>query len=130
MLSLQSISQNWIDAWNTLDLPTILAHYSPSLRRFTSPRVRQIARATNNAIGDASGIITSFEALKQYFQHAIKTVGSSIRLELIDVCTGVREDEVVVVYRRENGVVVSERMVVDADGKAVEVECFYSGGAA
>ncbi|HLO98157.1 MAG TPA: nuclear transport factor 2 family protein [Fimbriimonas sp.] len=105
---MREFAEEWIDGWNSLDIDRILSHYSEEIV-FTSPRA--LAR-----LPESKGTVRGLEQLRDYWSplpqirpnlhFTLQTV-----LETVEGCT--------IVYKDENGLIVAETIMFDADGKVV-----------
>ena len=109
-----SFAADWIDAWNTHDLPRILSHYAEDAV-LVSPRVREI-------LGDPSGMVCGKAALSSYFSQGLARL-PDLHFTFQSVYAGV--ESMVVVYRAHDGRGVSELMVLDSDGLVREVRAHW-----
>ena len=109
------LANDWISAWNRGDLDAIMEHYAENVE-FRSPLI--IRR-----LGIPSGRIDGKEHLRAYFANGLETV-KNLRLELLQVLLGV--DGITIYYRRESGAQIAEVVVLDEQGKAVNVRVHYS----
>jgi ketosteroid isomerase-like protein len=109
------LANDWISAWNSGDLDAIMEHHAENVE-FRSPLV--IRR-----MGIASGRIDGKEHLRAYFAKGLETI-TNLHFELLQVLLGV--DGMTVYYRRESGAQVAEVIVLDEQGKAVNVRVHYS----
>jgi ketosteroid isomerase-like protein len=108
--------RDWVLAWNSHDLDTILAHYGADVV-LTSPVAARL-------LGDASGTVRGREALRSYFQRALE-VYPNLAFELMDVMWGI--SSVVVYYVNHKGTRTGEFMEFDAQGKITRVVANYNG---
>lgn len=103
---MREFAEEWIAAWNSLDIDRILAHYSEDVV-FTSPRALVRLPHTH-------GTVRGIEQLREYWAplpeirpnllFSLETV-----LETVNGCT--------ILYRDENGLLVAETMLFGPDGK-------------
>jgi ketosteroid isomerase-like protein len=112
----REIASDWIRAWNARDLEGILAHYADDIY-FSSPTV--ITR-----LGEPSGVLAGKQRLREHFAKGLETFGATVSFELLDVLTGV--NGYTVYYRRENGATVVDTVMVNGQGKAVQVHAHYA----
>lgn len=108
-------AKTWCDAWSRGDLDGVMEHYADNVR-FSSPTV--IKR-----LGIRSGWIEGKEKLREHFAVGMKT--PNLRCEFVDVLLGV--SGIAVVYRRETGALVVDVVELDANGKAIVAQAYYSG---
>ena len=106
----------WVAAWNRRDLDAILEHYADDVV-LTSPLVaRRFARA--------DGTLRGRDELREYVAVGLDSA-PHLRIEPHHTLVGV--DGVTVVYTRENGALVAEVMILDAQGKVRRARAFYHG---
>ncbi|MBI5518042.1 MAG: nuclear transport factor 2 family protein [Deltaproteobacteria bacterium] len=104
---------SWIDAWNRHDLEAILAHYTDDIA-LCSPRVVE-------RLGHADGWLRGKHALRGYF--ALGLQNPALRFELVGVTLGV--GALCVVYRRENGALVTDTAELAPDGRIRRMVACY-----
>lgn len=112
----RAIASDWIRAWNARDLEGILAHYADDVH-FSSPTV--ITR-----FGEPAGVLVGKQQLREHFTKGLETFGATVSFELLDVLTGVHG--YTVYYRRENGATVVDTVIVNGQGKAIQVHAHYA----
>lgn len=110
---LRARAVDWIDAWNRRDLEAILAHYADDVA-VCSPRVVE-------RLGAADGWLRGKAALRDDFARGLRN--AALRFELVDVTVGV--GAMTVVYRRENGALVTDCAELDAEGRIVRMIACY-----
>jgi len=111
----QKIANEWIEAWNSHDLASILSHYSEDVE-FTSPFVVKL-------LGDKSDTIRGKDALRSYFEKGLSAYPGLV-LEPLRVLTGV--DSITIYYRSVMGMPAVEAMILDKEGKITKVIVHYS----
>jgi ketosteroid isomerase-like protein len=109
------LEEDWIVAWNRRDLDAIMAHYAEDVE-FRSPLIQ-------SRLGIAEGRLNGKAQVRAYFAKGLET-NLSLRFELLQVLMGV--DSVTTYYRRENGLLAAEVVVLDTSGKAISVRVHYS----
>ena len=106
----------WVDAWNRRDPDAIRAHYATDVV-LTSPRAaRWYARD--------DGTLRGADELQDYLAVEFHAA-PDFHLELHHTLVGV--DGVTVVYSREDGAVVAEVMILDAEGRIRRASAYYHG---
>ncbi|WP_405359412.1 nuclear transport factor 2 family protein [Kitasatospora sp. NBC_00085] len=95
----QRFAEEWVAVWNSRDLEAVLAHYTDDVV-FASPRIVSL-------FGDPSGEVRGKEALRAYWAKALGLL-PDLHFTLEDVRVSV--DTVVINYRNERGVAVSEAL--------------------
>lgn len=111
-------ARNWCDAWNRRDLDAIMDHYADDVE-FSSPTVVK-------RWGIADGWLRGKGKVRENF--AIGVAAPDLHFELIDVLLGL--NSVCVVYRRENGALVSDLVELNEHGKARRVVACYGSAPA
>jgi len=106
-------ASDWCDAWNRRDLDAIMAHYADDVE-FSSPTVVK-------RWGIADGWLRGSSKVRENFAIGVKAPG--LHFELVDVLLGV--NSMCVVYRRENGALVTDLVELDANGKGRRVTACY-----
>jgi 2-hydroxychromene-2-carboxylate isomerase len=109
----RALATDWVDAWNRRDLEGILAHYADDVS-VCSPRVVE-------RTGAADGWLRGKASLRSYFEKGL--ANPALRFELVDVTVGV--GAMTVVYRRENGALVTDTSELDADGRIARMVACY-----
>jgi predicted ester cyclase len=111
----RQFGQDWVNAWNSLDLERILAHYDDEVE-LTSPVALKL-------LNNGDGVVRGKSALREYFLRGIQAYPER-HFELIDVLCGV---ETVVVYYGNNvrGSKAAEVMQVTPTGKIRRVWANY-----
>lgn len=98
-------ARNWLAAWNRHDVEAVLQHFADDAV-FTSPLARRI-------IDGSDGTVHGKPALRGYWEQALER-NPGLRFDLIDVYVGV--DALVISYRNQDGVSVSEVLIFGSDG--------------
>ena len=106
-------ARSWCDAWNQRNLDAIMDHYADDVE-FSSPTVVK-------RWGIADGWLRGKGKLRENF--AIGVTAPELHFELLDVLLGV--NSMCVVYRRENGALVTDLVEFDEQGKARRVIACY-----
>lgn len=109
----RKIAESWCAAWNARNLDAIMAYYADDVA-FSSPTV--LARW-----GHVDGWLHGKAELRENFTIGVAAPG--LRFELVDVLLGV--DMMCVIYRRENGVLVSDLVELNAQGLGRRVIACY-----
>jgi ketosteroid isomerase-like protein len=110
----REIAREWIEAWNSHDLDSIMSHYSDDVE-LTSPIAVKL-------LGDESGVVSGKDALRTYFEKGLAAF-PDLKFELTEVYASVRS--IVVLYRRLNGPAGAELMAINAEGKIEKVVAHY-----
>lgn len=111
----RKFAEDWIRAWNSHDLDSILSHYAPDVV-LTSPTA---ARLLQNPKGNVSGK----DALRRYFSRGLEAY-PNLMFELLDVLWGV--SSVLLYYKNQNGTRTGEFMELNVEGKVSGVVANYS----
>jgi hypothetical protein len=112
----RQFAQDWISAWNSHDLDTILSHYSLEIV-LTSPVAAKL-------LNDAAGKVHGKEALRAYFKRGLEAY-PELSFELLDVMWGL--SSVVLYYLNQKGTKTAEFMELDVNNKVIRVVANYSG---
>jgi ketosteroid isomerase-like protein len=111
---LREAGRRWVEAWNRRDLEAILNHYADDVE-ICSPRAVEL-------VGNADGKVRGKERLREYFSAGLRMI-PNLRLDLIEVLIGVHA--MTVVYRRENGALVTDCSQLNDQGKIVRMTACY-----
>jgi len=109
-------AREWISAWNSHNLDTILSHYGPDVI-LTSPVAAKI-------LADPSGTVKGIAALRDYFKRGLD-VYPNLHFELLDMLWGL--SSIVLYYKNQKGTKTAEFMELGENGKIVRVVANYSG---
>jgi hypothetical protein len=109
------IAGDWIDSWNRHDPDSIMSHYSEDVE-LTSPIAVKL-------LSDESGTVRGRDALRRYFEKGL-TVYPGVMFEMIEVFAGV--NSIVLYYKRRNGPLGAELMVLNGEGKIERVIAHYN----
>ena len=108
-------ADDWILAWNSHNLESILEHYSDDVE-FTSPFVVEL-------LNEASGTIHQNHDLRSYFRKGLEAY-PELHFELLNVLIGV--SSVTLYYRGVKNLLTAEVMYFDDMGKVAKVLAHYS----
>ncbi|OJV14475.1 MAG: DUF4440 domain-containing protein [Dyadobacter sp. 50-39] len=113
--SAQSFARQWIDAWNSHDLATIMDMYSDEIR-FCSPYIIKLGM-------NAEGLITDKLELEKYFGKALG-IYVDLHFELHEVLVGA--NSLILYYQSVNNRMAAELMELDDSGKIILVKAHYN----
>ena len=111
----RQFAQDWVNAWNSHDLESILDHYDDAVTLISPIALR--------LLNNKDGVVRGKSALREYFERGIQAY-PELRFDLIDTLWGV---ESIVVYY-ENNVRAgrsAEVMQLSASGKILHVWAHY-----
>jgi predicted ester cyclase len=108
-------AREWIAAWNSHRLDSILSHYAENAV-LTSPVAVRI-------LDLPSGTVEGAASLREYFRRGLELY-PNLRFELIDVMHGL--SSIVICYRNQNGTKTAEFMEFSNSGKIIRVVANYS----
>jgi hypothetical protein len=111
----RKFAKNWIEAWNSHDLDSILSHYAAGVV-LTSPVAAKL-------LNDPAGKVVGGKAVREYFQKGLELY-PELSFELLDLMWGI--SSVVLYYRNQVGTKSGEFMEFDSEGKVVRVVANYS----
>lgn len=111
----KQFARDWIAAWNSHDLESILSHYDENVV-LTSPVAAKL-------LNDPSGTVGGKAALREYFRRGLEAY-PNLRFELQDVMFGLAS--VVLCYKNQKGTKTAEFMELGEDGKVIRVVANYS----
>ncbi|MGH9256958.1 MAG: nuclear transport factor 2 family protein [Vicinamibacterales bacterium] len=103
-------AKEWIQAWNQRDVEAVVSHYSEDVE-FQSPFVVKL-------LGEASGIVSGKQNLREYFRKGLAAFPGDLRFELLEVYVGV--DSLLVhfhVHFQAKGRKAIEVMELNREGK-------------
>ncbi|SFW82521.1 nuclear transport factor 2 family protein [Chitinophaga sancti] len=112
---MSNFAQEWLQAWNSHQLDSIMSHYAEDVV-FYSPFIIKI----NN---DPAGNLQGKMALQAYFSKAL-TAYPDLHFELIQVLEGV--NSFLLYYRSVDNRLSAEMMVLNHEGKVKEVRAHYA----
>jgi ketosteroid isomerase-like protein len=98
------IAQEWLDAWNDHDPERVVAHFADNVI-VVSPMLEQLRPKSSGVLGGKREVL-------DYYRDGLAASGD-LKFELVEVCAGVAE--VVIVYRNQRGVMVTESLEFDGD---------------
>lgn len=110
----QHFAEEWIDAWNTHDLPRILSHYTDDFE-MSSPFIIERMLV-------AEGILRGKEAITPYWQKGLAAT-PPLHFELIHVFVGV--NSLVLHYRRASGMLAAETLIFNEDRLVIQGIAHY-----
>lgn len=110
----QEFANEWISAWNALDLDRVLSHYSDDFE-MTSPLIVKA--------GEPSGVLKGKPKVEAYWRAALAHLPADAKFELIAVTQGV--DGIVLVYLSFNGQLATEYAQFGDDGKVIRAAAYY-----
>lgn len=105
MLSLAEARQfadAWVDAWNAHDLDAVMEHYADEVMFWSPMIVKLLDRPTGKLEGKAE--------LRSYFATGL-AANSDLHFTLLEIFVGV--DSITILFRRHDGIEVTEMMVLD-----------------
>lgn len=108
-------AREWIAAWNSHDLETIMSHYADDVV-LTSPVAARI-------LNTPSGTVQGKSALRKYFTLGLEAY-PDLHFEFLDVMHGL--SSLVICYVNQKGTKTAEFMEFGEDGKIVRVVANYS----
>jgi hypothetical protein len=111
----RKFAKNWIEAWNSHDLDSILSQYAAGVV-LTSPVAAKL-------LNDPAGKVVGGKAVREYFQKGLELY-PELSFELLDLMWGI--SSVVLYYRNQVGTKSGEFMEFDSEGKVVRVVAHYS----
>jgi ketosteroid isomerase-like protein len=110
----QSLVEDWIDAWNSRDLDRIMRHYAPSVVFEASTVVHRWGRP--------DGTLRGVDELREHFRKGLE-IAPNLHFELEEVFTA--PSGYAAFYRRDNGNRVLDVVEMDNSSKATKVKAFY-----
>jgi predicted ester cyclase len=113
---IREFAADWVRAWNSHDIETILSHYAENVV-LTSPVAVRL-------LNDPAGTVKGKDNLRRYFERALQTY-PDLHFELRDFLWGL--SSVVLYYVNHIGTKTAEFMEFDESGKVVRVVANYGG---
>ena len=107
MLDPSAFAAEWEAAWNSHDLDRILAHYRDDV----------VFRSRKAAVLTGDGEVRGTQALRDYWAKAL-AAQPDLRFEVTEVYEGWRM--LVLTYRNHRGVMASEALWFDAEGRVAQ----------
>ncbi len=111
----QALAEKWITAWNTHDLPSIIALYSNNIAH-TSPSIAKYFQLEDNTI-------KSKDLLRSYFKIALER-NPTLHFNLRHILEG--NHSVVVLYKRMQTKLAGEYLEFDKEGLIVRSCSHYT----
>lgn len=110
----RAFAQDWLDAWNTRDMPRILAHYDDAFEMH-SPLIAQVGVQPD-------GCLRGKPAVAAYWRQAL-SLHPQVRFTLEAVLVGV--SSLVIHYRLPSGRRVAEVMAFNEAGLVIRSHAHY-----
>ena len=110
---LVDLAVDWCQACSLGDLDRVMSHYADDVA-LCSPRVVE-------RLAHADGWVRGKQAVRDYFAAGLRAPG--LRLEFVDLLVGA--GHISVLYRRENGALVTDTAEIDAQGRGRRVIACY-----
>ncbi|MCF0051961.1 nuclear transport factor 2 family protein [Dyadobacter sp. LJ53] len=114
-ITARSFAEEWIGAWNSHDLASVMQHYAADIE-FYSPFIKRLEM-------NDEGFIHGRDVLETYFAKAL-AVYPDLHFELHETLTGA--NSVVLYYTSVNNKKAAELMQFDAFGKINLVKAHYN----
>jgi hypothetical protein len=112
----ERLAGEWIAAWNSHRLDSIMALYSPSVS-FQTPTII-------DTLGIPDGLVTGADRLRKHFARGLERL-PELRFDLDTVYVGVRS--IAITYRWADGTPVCELHEYSADVLIERVQALYRG---
>jgi hypothetical protein len=111
----EHFADEWIAAWNALDLPRVLSHYEEDFE-MASPFIVEIA-------GEPSGVLRGKAKVGGYWEKALER-NPDLHFEKLGVFAGARS--VAIHYRNHKGWLVVETCEIAESGRVVRAAAHYA----
>ena len=108
-------ARDWIDAWNSHDARRVVDHFAEDVV-VSSPLAAERRPGSH-------GTLHGKEAVLAYYEEGL-VLAPDLRFTLVAACVGI--DELVIVYRNQRDLLVTESMRFDAQGDVVEVRVCHA----
>jgi SnoaL-like domain len=112
----ERLAEEWIAAWNTHELDSIMALYSPAVS-FQTPTII-------DTLGVPDGLVSGAERLREHFGRGLQRL-PDLHFALDTVYVGVRS--IAITYHWANGTPVCELHQYDPDERIERVQALYRG---
>jgi ketosteroid isomerase-like protein len=112
----RELAEEWVVAWNSHDLDTIMALYAPDVV-FQTPTII-------DTLGIPDGTVRGADALREHFSRGLERL-PDLRFDLDGVYAGVRS--LAMTYRWADGTPVCELHEYDEQGLIARVQALYRG---
>jgi ketosteroid isomerase-like protein len=113
-LNYKDLALDWIGAWNARDIDKIMDHYADDVEFYSPTVVQRWNIEDGRLIGKAK--------LKQHFLKGFE-LAPDLHFEFVSVMA--EDNSVTITYKRENGQLVSDYIMLDKAGKAKLVKAYY-----
>lgn len=107
-------AEEWIEAWNTRNLDSVLEHYAEDIE-LTSPLIVQLT-------GDPTGTLKGKPAIREYFAKGIARFPDA-HFDLIEALAGV--NSIVIYYKAVLEKRAAETCIFGSDGKIIKSMVHY-----
>ena len=114
-LNARRFAEEWIEAFNSHDVETILRHYSPEVE-LISPLYRRYTDGRTDSVRGLDG-------LRRYFSDALVRY-PDLRFTLVEVGTGSRGPCLRYLSNLDDRIAM-ECMELNSEGKAIRILCHY-----
>ena len=111
----QAAARDWIDAWNAHDARRVVDH-------FTDDVVVSSPLAADRRPG-SGGTLHGKQAVLAYYEEGL-ALAPDLRFTLVAACLGI--DELMIVYRNQRDLLVTESLRFDAQGRVGEVRVCHA----
>ena len=111
----KDFAEEWIDSWNEHDLERIFSHYTDDFE-MSSPFIVQRMK-------EPSGILKGKENIRPYWEIGLAQT-PPLHFELSNVLVGA--NSITILYTNQIGILVSEVLFFNADGKAAQGFAHYA----
>jgi hypothetical protein len=111
----QAAARDWIDAWNAHDARRVVDHFTDDVV-VSSPLAAERRPGSN-------GTLHGKEAVLAYYEEGL-ALAPDLRFTLVAACVGI--GELVIVYRNQGNLLVTESMRFDRQRHVVEVRVCHA----
>jgi hypothetical protein len=111
---LKKAALQWINDWNQRNIDDVMSHYAEDVKLY-SPTV---IRRWNKADGKLEGK----KAIEQHFRKGLEEM-PDLHFEFQSILYGI--ESVVLIYKRETGILASDIVLFNEQGKVKEVRSYY-----
>jgi SnoaL-like domain len=112
---LKQSAMQWIEDWNQRNIDKVMTHYADEVEFYSPTVIKRWNKAEGKLIGKA--------LVEQHFRKGIEEM-PGIHFEFHAILYGI--DSVILLYKRETGLLAADLVVFDEGGKVKEVRAYYA----
>jgi SnoaL-like domain len=112
---LKQSAMQWIEDWNQRNIDKVMTHYADEVEFYSPTVVKRWNKSEGKLIGKA--------LVEQHFRKGIEEI-PGIHFEFHSILYGL--ESVILLYKRETGLLAADLVVFDEAGKVKEVRAYYA----